>query len=137
MTLYYVTTPEELTLLSTGANLLLGLTEPVRGVVHGGHDSLPTEFAGPGTPGWTDTVFRGSWVSADMTVAAVEIVPEMLALAGQTVMVGDQLVEFPTEAEGVEVLPPELLEENGAFWWDGRDVDQASEQAPEEPPQGL
>jgi hypothetical protein len=131
---YYVTTPEDLTLLSTAANLLAGLTEPVRGVVHGGPDSLPTEFAGPGTPGWTDTLFRGSWVSADQTMAGVEVTPDMLRFAGQSVMVGDVLVTMPTEAEGVEELPPELLEENGAFWWEGDTGQTPEEQPPEEPP---
>lgn len=120
---YYVTTPEQLTLLSTAVNLLAGLTEPVRGVVHGGPDTLPAEFRGPGTPGWTDTLFRGSWVSADYTLAAIEVVPEMLAFAGQSVMIGDVLVTMPAESDGVEQLPPELHPEQGAFWWAGADLE--------------
>jgi hypothetical protein len=127
---YYVTTPAALTLLSTAANTLAGLTEPVRGVVHGGPDSLPTEFAGPGTPGWTDTLFRGSWVSADQSMAGIEVTPDMLKFAGQSVMVGDVLMTMPTEDEGVDELPAALLEENGAFWWEG-DVQQ---EPPDEPP---
>jgi hypothetical protein len=115
---YYVTTPEDMLLLTDAINLLGGLTEPVRGTVVGGPDSLPTEYAGPGTPGWTDTIFRGCWLSADQTMAGVEVVPEMEQFGGQSVMVGDVLVTVPTQAECVEELPPELLIENGAVWWD-------------------
>ena len=128
MTLYFVTTPDQLTLLSRAANQVLGLVEPVRGTVVGGPDTLPSEYGGVGTPGWTDTVFRGSWVSADYSKAAVEIVPEMLALAGQTVDVDGVGVTFPVESDGVTELPPELLEENGAFWWSGADVEQGAEE---------
>lgn len=124
MTLYLVTTPEQLTLLAYAANKLVGFTGPVRGVVHGGPDFLPQTFEGFDTPGWTDSVFRGSWVSADGALAALPVAPAMLAFAGQLVVVGEHLVEFPEESEGVAALPPELLEENGAFWWSGEPLDE-------------
>ena len=132
MTRYFVSTPEELTLLSQAVNILSGLSEPVRGEVVGGPDTLPREFRGAGTPGWTDTVFRGSWVSADQSIAAVEVLPDMLAFSGQSVQIGDVLVTLPTEAEGVDQLPPELLPENGAFWWSGADP-QAADTPPPDP----
>jgi hypothetical protein len=119
---YYVATPQQLVLLAHAVEALLGLTNPVRGVVHGGPDFLPTTFAGFGTPGWTDSVFRGSWVSADLSLAAVPIVPDMLAFAGQIVVVGEHLVEFPSEEDGVEELPDALLEANGAWWWSGEEL---------------
>lgn len=119
---YYVTTPQHLATLASAVNALCGLSNPVRGTVVGGPDFLPRTFDGPGTPGWTDSVFRGSWVSADLSLAALPVTPDMLAFAGQMVVVGDTLVEFPTEDDGVTELPDALLEVNGAFWWGGEEL---------------
>ena len=117
--MYYVTTPQHLATLASAVNALCGLAQPVKGTVHGDVAFTIPDYAGPGTPGWTDSVFRGSWVSADLSQAAITVVPDMLSFSGQLVVVGDTLVEFPTEADGVAELPPALLPENGAFWWDG------------------
>lgn len=116
---YYVTTPEHLELLASAVNALCGLGQPVRGTVVGGPDFLPTEYTGIGTPGWTDCMFRGSWVSSDLAQAAISVAPEMLTFADQIVVVGELLVEFPSAEEQVEELPASLLPENGAFWWNG------------------
>lgn len=111
-----------------------GLSKPVRGVVHGGPDFLPTKYMGVGTPGFTDAVFRGSWVAADFSLAAVEIAPEMMEYAGHVMMIDGVEVTFPSESDGVDELPPELLEENGAFWWIGGESQEPEEPPPEEPP---
>lgn len=122
---YLVTTPARLAELSAAVNVLLGFDKPRRGVTVGGPDFVPQEYTGPGTPGWTDTVYRGSWVSKDLALAAVEVSPEMLGMAGKTVQVNGASVTFPEESEGVDELPAKLLPENGAFWWDGRPLDPA------------
>jgi hypothetical protein len=111
-----------LTLLAYAVNKLVGFTGPVRGTVVGGPDFLPRAFEGFDTPGWTDSVFRGSWVSADGALAALPVTESMFAFAGQLVVVDEHLVEFPEESDGVAELPPELLEENGGWWWSGEEL---------------
>ncbi len=116
---YLVRTPAELSLLARAVNIIVGLETPVRGVVHGGPDNLPRAWEGVGTPGFTDAAFRGSTVSADMTQAAVEVLPGMEQLAGLVVQVDGVDVTLPALSEAVDALPDALLAENGAFWWDG------------------
>lgn len=116
---YLVTTPDQLTLLAYAVNKLLDFRGPVRGTVVGGPDFLPQTFEGFDTPGWTDSVFRGSWVSADCALAALPVTEAMFAFAGQLVVVGEHLVEFPEESDGVAELPHALTLEGGAFWWSG------------------
>jgi hypothetical protein len=117
--LYLVTTPEMLSIYSSAIDAQLGIPEPVRGEVVGGPDCVPLVYGGVATPGWTDAVYRGSWVSADRTEACVEITPDMTQFAGMTFEWDGQSYTFPSLEEGVSELPARFLAENGGFWWDG------------------
>jgi hypothetical protein len=125
VSLYLVTTPEMLSIYSSAIDAALGLPEPVRGTTVGGPDCVPFVYGGIGTPGWTDAVYRGSWVSADRTEACVEIVDDMRQFAGAAFEWNGQAYVFPTLDEGVPELPARFLPENGGFWWDGAPLGEA------------
>lgn len=114
---YLVSDPDTLMKYARCVDVLVGLQQPLRGTVVGGPDSLPTEWEGVGTPGYTYAAYRGAWRSADETVAGLEVTEIMLPFAGQSATVLGELVTLPTEADLVPEMPPELLEENGATWW--------------------
>jgi hypothetical protein len=119
MSLYLVTTPALLSVYSSVIDATLGIPEPVRGTTVGGPDCVPTTYQGIGTPGWTDAVYRGSWVSADRTEACVEILPDMMQFAGMPFTWAGVDYVFPSLDEGVPEIPARFLPENGGFWWDG------------------
>ena len=129
--LYLVTTPAMLTVYSSAIDAALGLAEPVRGTVVGGPDCLPLEYAGIGTPGWTDAMYRGAWVSADRTEACVEVRAEMQSFAGVPFEWAGQQYVFPALEEGVTEIPERFLPEAGGFWWNGAPlVEQSEESSP-------
>lgn len=121
-TIYLIRTPAELVTIGRAVDVITGLAEPVRGVVSGGPDTLPREYEGPATPGWTDAASRGSWVSADLSMAAAPVPEGMEQLAGLTVEIDGEPYTLPTmdEAVAAEDLPFELTPDGGAFWWAGR-----------------
>ena len=128
MSVYLITTPEMLSIYSSAIDAQLGIPEPVRGTVVGGPDCLPVEYEGVGTPGWTDAVYRGSWVSADQTEACVEILPDMMQFAGVSFEWAGQHYTFPALDEGVPEIPDRFRPENGGFWWDGAPLSEQSEE---------
>jgi hypothetical protein len=126
--LYLITTPAMLTIYSSAIDAALGIAEPVRGTVVGGPDCLPLEYEGIGTPGYTDAVYRGAWVSADRTEACVEVRPEMTTFAGMPFEWAGQAYVFPTLDEGVTEVPDRFLPENGGLWWNGAPLTEQSEE---------
>lgn len=119
--LYLVRTPSELVAIARAVNVLVGLSAPVRGAVVGGPDTLPTEYQGMGTPGWTDAASRGSWVAADLSLAAAPVPAGMEQFSGLTVELDGAPYTLPLLEEAVteEQLPYALTPEGGAFWWAG------------------
>lgn len=114
---YLVSDPTTLMKYARCVDILVGLQQPVRGTVVGGPDSLPTEWAGADTPGYTYAAYRGAYKSADEKIAGLEVTEVMLPFAGQSAEVNGDLVTLPTTDQLQKEMPPELLEENGATWW--------------------
>ncbi len=120
--MYLVTSPAQLALYARAINVLAGLAQPVRGVTVGGPDFVPLEYTGFGTPGWTDCVYRGSWVIADLSEACAHVSDDLLQYAGLQVDIGEGvIVTLPGVEVAVEEIPERFTESEGAFWWDGSD----------------
>lgn len=114
---YLVTAPEIMMKYARALDIIVGLTQPIRGTVVGGPDSLPTAWEGADTPGFTHAAYRGAWKSVDEKIAGLEVTDAMLPFAGMSAEVLGELVTLPTTDQLVKEMPPELLEENGATWW--------------------
>lgn len=119
--IYLITTPAQLSLYARAINVLAGLAQPVRGTTVGGPDFVPLRYTGLGTPGWTDSVYRGSWVTADLSEACAQVSEDLLQYAGMQVDVGDgEIVTLPGLDVAVTDIPARFTEAQGAFWWDGK-----------------
>lgn len=73
-------------------------------------DQSPAEYAGPGTSGWSD-LSTSVMVSEDLTVAAIEITPDLERHLGTVVQVDGQPVTIRSGADiqTNDALPAKLV----------------------------